>query len=969
MLEFDGIKMRLKVIFFVFIFVSLFTTLSPFNSIDISQDEMVSLFSNGKNHLEAGNFDLAFQSFVDCLSLAVERNDREIQMECCMNLGLLSWNLDKVGESSDFYLRALKIAEELNLLQAIKICESAVKINDLFLKGKKSIPQKSIEYFQKALDAAKEIKSQAHELKCLRLMSRNYLIPPSQEYLDLNAQALEIAQNLNHKTESMKTLNSIAGYHTQQNNYAYALTNYFEALKIARDLNLKNKIQLYSFNLANIYLKFGDFQKSSEYLSEALSAAKEVKDNLKTATILNSMGLLYEKKAGISKNERDYYKALEYLKESLNLLEIEGKENMQIMALNNIGHIYTALEQYSEALNFIRLALERAENRGDEQSLGILLTNSGEIQLKLQDYKEAEKQYLQALRIGGKLESSPILQKANFGFAKIYEQQKKYNLAISHYQEAIKEIEQVRKKLVLDIDQSGYGYSKLDVYEHLLNLYFTLYSLDPEKEYGVEMFLAAEKGKARSFLDNLEESQISISKKLSDEYEKRELEITNRISASIEKISKGNNSSMSDMKLIKKELFQAEDDYTDLLNQMLMEKVNISKVISPEPFNLNYLQDRYLDPKTVLIEYSLGEDKSFVFFVSKNIFKIFELPPHAKIKDSIKVYLRVLRDPSQENDIVQKSSRRLYLELFASLDEIMPKDVTNLIIIPDGILYYLPFETLVSSSKDKLNGNDYLISKYAISYMPSASSLLFLSDKKINEPYNKELLLFGAPDYSMQSSSKPGNQENPMEMLYEIYINQGYQFLPLSYSKKELMVISDYFPPKKTDIYLNKDASENTIKNLSLGDYKIIHLVCHSFLDETFPMRSALALSLDEDFKEDGFLKVREIYNFDLNAELVVLSACRTGQGKMEGSDGVLGLPRIFFYAGAKSVISTLWGINDKSTVDFMDYFYQGLSEGKSKAQALRMAKIKMMESTYSHPYYWGAFILNGDYRSTITSP
>jgi len=233
---------------------------------------------------------------------------------------------------------------------------------------------------------------------------------------------------------------------------------------------------------------------------------------------------------------------------------------------------------------------------------------------------------------------------------------------------------------------------------------------------------------------------------------------------------------------------------------------------------------------------------------------------------------------------------------------------------------------------------------------------------------SKELLIFGAPDYSIQSLSMQKEQNNPTSMLYEIYENQGYQFLPLPYSRKEIKKISGYFPKKKTDIFLNEEASESMIKNLSLGDYRVIHFACHSFLDEIFPMRSALVLSPDEDFKEDGFLKVREIYNFELNSELVVLSACSTGKGKMEGSDGVLGLPRVFFYAGAKSVISTLWGINDNSTVDFMDYFYQGLAEGKSKAQALRMAKISMMKSKYSHPYYWGAFILNGDFRSTITS-
>jgi len=964
--------MRLKTIFFVFIFMSLFSTLSSFNSRNINQDEIETLLTNGKNHLRAGNFELAVKSFEECLNLAIERNNKEIQMECYINLGLLSWNLDEVDESSDFYSKALKIARELNLPEVIKTCEISVEINNLFLKEKEirhMKPIESNEYFQKAINLAKEIRSQAHELKCLRLLSWNYFTSKNPNFLDLSKQALEIAQILNHKIEAMKLFNYIGTFQATQNNHAYALSNYFEAFKIARDINSKDKIQGYSRNLVTIYLIFGDFQKSSKYLLDALDSARELQNNVKTASILNQFGSLYEKKAGISKNKSDYSKALEYYKESLHLFKTEGKRGLEIMALNNIGNIYTALKMYPEALNNFRLGLEKMKNSDEQQLLGMLLTNIGDIQLELQNYKEAEIQYLEALKIGEKLESSSILWRINFGLAKTNEKLKKYDFSISYYLEAIKEIEHVRGKLVLDVDESGYIHSKLDVYEHLLNLYFTLYSLESDNEYGAEMFLTAEKGKARSFLNNLEDSEISVSKKISDEYEKRELEITNRISTFLEQqLSIGDNASSSEVKRIEKELLQAEDDYTNLLNQMLLEKVNISNVISPKPFNLNYLQNRYLDPKTVLIEYSLGEDKSFIFFVSKNSFEIFELPSHSKIKDSIKAYLKVLTNPSQENYIVQKASRRLYLELFAPLDEIMPEDVTNLIIIPDGILYYLPFETLLSSPQDRLNGENYLISRFAISYMPSASSLLFLDNKKINKPYPKELLIFGNPDYSIQSSSMMKDQKNSMEMLYEIYENQGYQFLPLPYSRKEIKKISGYFPKKKTDIFLSKEASENTIKHLSLGDYRVIHFACHSFLDETFPMRSALVLSLDENFKEDGFLKVREIYNFDLNSELVVLSACRTGQGKMEGSDGVLGLPRIFFYAGAKSVVSTLWGINDRSTVDFMNYFYRGLAEGKSKAQAMRMAKIRMMKSKYSHPYYWGAFILNGDYRSTITS-
>ena len=138
-------------------------------------------------------------------------------------------------------------------------------------------------------------------------------------------------------------------------------------------------------------------------------------------------------------------------------------------------------------------------------------------------------------------------------------------------------------------------------------------------------------------------------------------------------------------------------------------------------------------------------------------------------------------------------------------------------------------------------------------------------------------------------------------------------------------------------------------------------------MDEEFPFRSALILSLDEDRKEDGFLQVREIYNLKLEADLVILSACQTGKGKLERREGILGFPRIFFYIGAKSVVLSLWKINDKSTSIFMNYFYYYLSQGNEKARALRLAKLKMIESKFCHPFYWAAFVLNGDFNSRVS--
>ncbi len=464
MFEFNGFKLRLKVVFLVFIFMSLYSTLSSFHSQNISDEKIDSLFRIGKNQLGAGHFDSAVKSFEGCLSLASEKKDKKIQMECYQNLGLLAWNLDRVEDSSDLYSKALALANELHLPQAVLVCESAMDINDLFLKGKKicyTKPQESKGNFQKAIHMAKEIKSQAHELKCLSLMCRSSYVLGTLENLDLTQQALKLAQILNHRIETIKILNIMGTFHAAQNP-AYALTHYSDALKIAVEIQSKDLIRRCSDHLAKIYIKFGDFQKSSEYLSEALSAARELKDNLKTATILNSLGFLYEKKAGISQNKKDYYEALRYYGDSLNLVKIEQINDMELIALNNIGHTYIHLEKYHEALHYLRSALDKVKSGSDLYSLGMLLANIGEIQLQLKDYKEAEKLFFQAHQIGEKLESSAILRGAHFGFAKIYEEQKKYNPAISHYQEAIKQIEQVRSKIVLDVLQSGYIHSQLD---------------------------------------------------------------------------------------------------------------------------------------------------------------------------------------------------------------------------------------------------------------------------------------------------------------------------------------------------------------------------------------------------------------------------------------------------------------------------------------------------------------------------
>jgi CHAT domain-containing protein len=190
---------------------------------------------------------------------------------------------------------------------------------------------------------------------------------------------------------------------------------------------------------------------------------------------------------------------------------------------------------------------------------------------------------------------------------------------------------------------------------------------------------------------------------------------------------------------------------------------------------------------------------------------------------------------------------------------------------------------------------------------------------------------------------------------------RGHDLPSLPFSRKEILDIASLFPAPQVDVLTGEMAAEGRIKGLALTDYRIIHFATHGLLDERFPYRSALILSPMDGAEEDGRLQTREIYGLTMNAGLVVLSACQTARGRLEDTEGPMALARPFFFAGARSVIASLWQINDRATVQFMGEFYRSLVLGQTKAESLRAAKLRMLGSAWAHPYYWAGFLLQGD--------
>lgn len=952
-----------------FLIYLLLTFISPQANILDKKSDLYQLYEStvksGQAQKKEGNFDQAISAFTQALKLAREIDNKQQEVDCLMNLALMYWNIGQLDQSSEKYNQALAIAQKINLGDREQECRNSLEIYKLYKEGKKyrdtNEYQKSIESFRKAIDLARRIGSKEHEVKCLRQLSLTYWeLNEINELYSLSEKGLKIAKGLNHRKEQGRCLNNIGLFHWRLNNYSKAINCFSYAIYFAqKEKDIDNEAICLN-NIGVIYQEMGRFDKAEENLLKALSINQKLKLQDNIVRQLNNLGNTFLHKGVISRDEKDFNKALDYFNDCLRIAREIKDIKTEIMVLNNIGFLYINLKKYLDALQYFETSYKKAKKSQDIEMIGFLQDNMGIVQFNLGNPEKSIDLFKTAIEIAREIGGAQILWEAYFWLGQCYEKENDYLQALINYKKSIDTVDHIRSQISIDLYKAGFVRDKLKVYESLIDLLYRLNKDDATKSYAWELFQTVERAKARAFMEEVGESKIDIGERLSTELKQKENEISRKISQIMQKLSKKDLSRKRREELLSA-LQQAEDEYLNLISQMRVEAPGVVELISPLPCNVGQVQ-KLLDGKTALIEYFLGENQSVMFFITKDEIRVHSLPSRSEMEKSLKAYLKVLSDSPKKQFKGILAANRICKEILPNI----PDSMENLIIVPDGVLYYLPFETLLLTPQGQRKESHYLIERYKISYVPSSSALLFLSENKPESKRSKNLLAFGNPSYTLTNSSKSGKADAEVEIMRELYLDQGFDFSPLPYSEKEVLEISSHFPNGSRDVYIKDDAKEEVFKKVSLKDYQIIHFACHGFLSEEFPFRSALVLSLDDDPSEDGFIQVRELYNLRIRADLVVLSACQTGRGRVERGEGLLGLPRIFFYTGAKSVISTLWRINDESTAVFMNWFYSYLSEGKDKAQSLRLAKLRMLNTKYSHPFYWASFILNGDYNSVV---
>lgn len=506
-------------------------------------------------------------------------------------------------------------------------------------------------------------------------------------------------------------------------------------------------------------------------------------------------------------------------------------------------------------------------------------------------------------------------------------------------------------------------------YENAIHIALTLFRKTKDQRYLRDAFFFAEKSKSPVLLQSVTDARAKELSAIPDSLLDLECRLRTELAYCEQKLFEDQNDSVKAANG-RDRRFKVNENLVNLQRRLERDFPEYAKLKSQiEVVSVEQVQRDLLDENTTLLEYVAAKDSLFIFVISQNSLEVEVAPKSASLRTEIERFREAIVSQNFE-DYVQ-SAFELYRQLIAPVAKrIQGKD---LIIVPDGQLNTVPFEALLTSAvptqaTENYSCLPYLLNTNSISYAYSTTLLHQTQIGKYDLP-EKDYVAF-APVFKdgVKTDTRAYNffQQNLR--------NAGAVRLTgkLLYSEKETIGIMELFTKTygfwerwlndKSRVFLGNDATEQNLKNLKLWLYRYLHLATHGFSNDENPELSGLVLAQDGEAEQDNVLRLSEIYNLKLQAELVVLSACETALGKMVTGEGIIGLVRGFLYAGAKNLLVSQWQVSDAATADLMIEFYAAMLAGASKTEAIRQAKLNLMNSSaeYAKPYYWSSFVLIG---------
>jgi CHAT domain-containing protein len=782
-----------------------------------------------------------------------------------------------------------------------------------------------------------------------------------------------------------QALANLGGMQRVFGRYDEAIRSFSDSRTLGEQLDDPSLIGKALFGLGETYYSMGELELAGEYLRAALPKRREASDQRGEAAVLRYLG-------SVEYSQSNYAAALDFHEQAL---QLSTSPTDKSLVESLLAQDFNALGRRADATQSARAARERAKDAGSTQLQADALQQLGRVQLADAHPLEAAESFEQALDIYAAQGLHGEQALALNGLALAAHATGDLQQALEYGERALSHIENVRGDIADPRLRAFYLAARRDYYDLQIDLTMQLPARSAAPAGPAETALAlSERARARSLVDLLREAHVELDEPNPELAARRA-----RLYASLGDLRRQRDqrrlygdkgAADAPLETIVDELTETENELNLLEADARAANPKRGSLTAPQPLSAAELRAA-LDGESVLIEYALGDERSYVWVVTREQVRGIPLPNRRTIEEAAMRVYAGLRT-SNGGSALTEDLRHLTDLVLTPVVPLLTKD--RLLIAADGALQYVPFAALPVVGAD--GAEQPLLRTREVVGLPSLSVLV----SRAEQPLLRTREVVGLPSLSVLVSQRAGMRRAAPSKTVAVFADPvfdrsdsrltfanaapvarseqaqpwtrssalGTGNLPrLPFTEQEAAAISSLVPESERYVAVGLDASRETLLHVALDNYRLIHFATHGVIDTRYPDLSGLALSGFDvaGAPTRGLLGLPDIYALDLNADLVVLSACETALGRDIRGEGLLGLTQGFLYAGAKGVVASLWPVADRATAELMRRFYEHmLRDGLRPADALRQAQLSIAaDPRWSHPYYWSAFVLLGDWQ------
>ncbi len=740
-------------------------------------------------------------------------------------------------------------------------------------------------------------------------------------------------------------------YLLREGDYARALECFQKSLAISRTIKDQGR-EAYALNsIGRVYLSQHDSAEALRYLQQALDLGRKIGDKGAIGTAIGNSGIAY-------RYQGDFDNALERYREALAVFEETGDNHGIAASFDALGELYSFRKDYDQALVFFDRGLKLSQEHGDQRRTISVLISMAEARYAQRDLVKALDLADRALAGARKIEDRRFVGSCREIAGKIYQALHKPDEARRAFDDAIAVVESRREGVVGGAyQQSSFLADKLDAYYGMVGV------LVAQSEFS-EALSYAERAKGRTLLDVLGNRRVNIKKAMTTAEREREEELQtklvslNRQLGAEKATSKPDAGHVADLQSgLEQAQLQDSDFHTNLYAAHPELRAQRGQI---QPLSFSDAAGLLPDSHSAILEFVVAEEKTYLFVLTRNTGVNATSPElnvyaiDVKARDLEKETEQFRRQLSVRDLQFSAAALRLF-KLLLQPAQAQLSGVTALLIVPDGPLWNLPFQAM------QPRPGHYLLEDYAVAYAPSLTILREMVGLRLR---NKDAPAIAAHQ-TLLAMGNPALASATSELAKLTYRDE--KLAPLPEAAREVKTLGSLYGRQQSKVFVGVAAAEDRFK-AQAGEFRILHLATHGFLNDANPMYSHVLLSPGS-AKEDGLLEAWEIMNLDLHADLVVLSACETARGHISRGEGVLGLSWAFFVAGVPTTVVSQWKVESTSTAELMLAFHQALktehshaSRTFSTARALQHAELRVLhDPRFSDPVYWAGFIVVGD--------